>query len=78
MKMNVIHVSFGHRSNLLAAWTLASAQRTENSAVNFAYRIRALRNSIVEYSVALVTGGAALGFDDQVQCSIFSAAQVRV
>lgn len=49
MKMNVIHVSFGHRSNLLAAWTLASAQRTENSAMNFAYRIRAPRNSIVEH-----------------------------
>jgi hypothetical protein len=54
----------------LAAWTLASAQRTENSAVNFAYRIRAPRNNIAEHSVALVTGGAVLGFDDQVHIDL--------
>ena len=64
------HVSFGHHSNLSAAWTLASAQRTKNSAVNFAYRIRAPRNSITEHSVALVTGGAVLGFDDQVHIDL--------
>ena len=74
MKANVLHVSFGHRSNLSAAWTLASAQRTENSAVNFAFRIRAPRNSIAEPSVALVTGGAVLGFDDQVHIDLDRAA----
>jgi hypothetical protein len=76
MKTNIIHVSFGVPGTLLGAWTDVSVQRTAYSAMNFAYRIIAPRKSIAEYSVALVAGGAVLGFDDQVHIDLDCAHKV--
>jgi hypothetical protein len=70
MKTNVIHVSFGVPGTLLCAWTDVSVRCTVYSVENFVYRIIAPRKSIAEYSVALVAGGAVLGFDDQVHIDL--------
>ncbi len=61
MKTNGIFASSGLRSTLLAAWTLFA---------NFACRARAPGKSITEYSVAVVSGGAVLGFDGQVHIDL--------
>jgi hypothetical protein len=56
MKPNGILASLEPRNALLAAWTVAT---------NITNHIGASRKSIAQPSVALVTGGAVIGFDDR-------------
>jgi hypothetical protein len=69
MKTNIVHVSFGGPDTKLGARTHVSAQQTEYSIVKFDCRI-APGKSLAEYSVALVAGGAVLGFDHQVHIDL--------
>ena len=69
MKTNIIHVSFGDPDTQLGVRTHLSVQQTEYSIVKFDCRI-APRKSPAEYSVALVAGGAVLGFDHQVHIDL--------
>jgi len=66
MKTNVIHVSFGGPDTKLGARTHVSVQQNE---YKFDCRI-APRKSPAEYSVALVAGGAVLGFDHEVHIDL--------
>jgi hypothetical protein len=69
MKTNIVHVSFRGPGTRLGARTHVSVQQTEHSIVKFACHI-APRESLAEYSVALVAGGAVLGFDHQVHIDL--------
>jgi hypothetical protein len=69
MKTNIIHVSFGSPDTQLGARTHVSLQQIECSIVTFDCRV-APRKSLAEYSVALVAGGAVLGFDHQVHIDL--------
>ena len=72
MKTNVIHVSFGSPGTELGVRAHVSVQQTEYSIVKFDCRIapRKRRKSFAEYSVALVAGGAVLGFDRHVHIDL--------
>jgi hypothetical protein len=61
MKPNGILASLEPRNALLAAWTVAT---------NITNHIGASRKSIAQPSVALVTGGAVIGFDDRVHIDL--------
>ena len=69
MKTNIIHVSFGGPDTKLGTRTHVSVQQTKYSIFKLDCRI-APRKSPAEYSVALVAGGAVLGFDHQVHIDL--------
>jgi hypothetical protein len=69
MKANIIQVTFGGPDIQLGARRLVSVQKTECSIVKFDC-LSAPAKSPAEYSVALVAGGAVLGFDHQVHIDL--------
>jgi hypothetical protein len=65
-----VHLSFGFCRVLLAPLAPVFTRIIENSGLSFDYHIRVPRDHVGESHVALVTGGAVLGFDDQVHIDL--------